>query len=61
MQVIPHIADEDQKRCVRLGASNADIVMVEIGGGTVGDIESSSERSASSAIELGTRACAVHA
>ena len=38
VQVIPHITDEI-KRCVRLGAGNADIVMVEIGG-TVGDIES---------------------
>ena len=38
VQVIPHITDEI-KRCIRLGAGDADIVMVEIGG-TVGDIES---------------------
>ncbi len=38
VQVIPHITDEI-KRCISLGAGDADIVMVEIGG-TVGDIES---------------------
>ena len=38
VQVIPHVTDEI-KRCIRKGAKNADIVMVEIGG-TVGDIES---------------------
>ncbi|MDX1655233.1 MAG: CTP synthase [Candidatus Competibacteraceae bacterium] len=38
VQVIPHITDEI-KRCIRLGAGDADICMVEIGG-TVGDIES---------------------
>jgi len=38
VQVIPHITDEI-KRCVHLGAGDADIAMVEIGG-TVGDIES---------------------
>ena len=38
VQVIPHITDEI-KRCIREGASNSDIAMVEIGG-TVGDIES---------------------
>ncbi|PIE82757.1 MAG: CTP synthetase [Candidatus Contendobacter odensis] len=38
VQVIPHITDEI-KRCIRLGAGEADIAMVEIGG-TVGDIES---------------------
>ncbi len=38
VQVIPHITDEIQ-RCIRLGAGDADIAMVEIGG-TVGDIES---------------------
>ena len=38
VQVIPHITDEI-KRCIREGASSADICMVEIGG-TVGDIES---------------------
>ncbi len=38
VQVIPHITDEIQ-RCIREGADDADIAMVEIGG-TVGDIES---------------------
>jgi CTP synthase len=38
VQVIPHITDEI-KRCVRAGADDADVCMVEIGG-TVGDIES---------------------
>jgi CTP synthase len=38
VQVIPHITDEI-KNCIRLGADDADIAMVEIGG-TVGDIES---------------------
>ncbi len=38
VQVIPHITDEI-KRCIRAGAGDADIAMVEIGG-TVGDIES---------------------
>jgi CTP synthase len=38
VQVIPHITDEI-KRCVREGAGDADIALVEIGG-TVGDIES---------------------
>lgn len=37
VQVIPHITDEI-KRCVRAGAGDADIAMVEVGG-TVGDIE----------------------
>ncbi len=37
VQVIPHITDEI-KRCIRKGAGDADVVMVEIGG-TVGDIE----------------------
>src|ERR1700749_5085343 len=38
VQVIPHITDEI-KRSIMLGAGDADICMVEIGG-TVGDIES---------------------
>ncbi|HTX24990.1 MAG TPA: CTP synthase [Steroidobacteraceae bacterium] len=38
VQVIPHITDEI-KRSVKLGAGDADVCMVEIGG-TVGDIES---------------------
>jgi CTP synthase len=38
VQVIPHITDEI-RRCIKLGAGDADVCMVEIGG-TVGDIES---------------------
>lgn len=38
VQVIPHITDEI-KHCIKQGAGDADIAMVEIGG-TVGDIES---------------------
>jgi CTP synthase len=38
VQVIPHVTDEI-KRCIREGAGDADVAMVEIGG-TVGDIES---------------------
>ena len=38
VQVIPHITDEII-RCIKKGAGNAEIAMVEIGG-TVGDIES---------------------
>ncbi len=38
IQVIPHITDEI-KRCINVGAANADVAMIEIGG-TVGDIES---------------------
>jgi len=38
VQVIPHITDEI-KRCIRDGAGDADVALVEIGG-TVGDIES---------------------
>jgi CTP synthase len=38
VQVIPHVTDEIQ-RCIRLGAGDADVCIVEIGG-TVGDIES---------------------
>ena len=38
VQVIPHITDEI-KECIKDGAGNVDIAMVEIGG-TVGDIES---------------------
>ena len=38
VQVIPHITDEI-KHCIRLGAGDADVCMVEIGG-TVGEIES---------------------
>ena len=38
VQVIPHITDQI-KKCVRQGAGDADVCLVEIGG-TVGDIES---------------------
>ena len=38
VQVIPHITDEI-KRCIKRGAGDADVAIVEIGG-TVGDIES---------------------
>jgi CTP synthase len=38
VQVIPHITDEI-KHCIRSGAGDSDVCMVEIGG-TVGDIES---------------------
>ncbi|WP_115707191.1 CTP synthase [Legionella sainthelensi] len=38
VQVIPHITNEI-KRCIKLGADDFDVAMVEIGG-TVGDIES---------------------
>jgi len=38
VQVIPHITNEI-KRCIKLGADDYDVAMVEIGG-TVGDIES---------------------
>ncbi len=38
VQVIPHITDEI-KRCIKQGAGDADVCLVEIGG-TVGDIES---------------------
>ena len=38
VQVIPHVTDEI-KHCIREGADDADVAMVEIGG-TVGDIES---------------------
>lgn len=38
VQVIPHITDEI-KRCIKEGANDYDVVLVEIGG-TVGDIES---------------------
>ena len=38
VQVIPHVTDEI-KRCIKEGAADADVALIEIGG-TVGDIES---------------------
>jgi len=57
VQVIPHITDEI-KRCIKTGASKADIAMVEIGG-TVGDIESQPflEAIRQMRIELGPEHC----
>ncbi len=54
VQVIPHITDEI-KNCIKAGAGDADIAMVEIGG-TVGDIESQPflEAIRQMRIELGT-------
>src|ERR1700682_322650 len=58
VQVIPHITDEI-KRCVKLGAGDADVCMVEIGG-TVGDIESLPflEAIRQMGVELGRSNCA---
>ena len=61
VQVIPHITDEI-KQCIRRGAGDADIAMVEIGG-TVGDIESLPflEAIRQMAIEVGREnACFIH-
>jgi CTP synthase len=61
VQVIPHITDEI-KRFIRLGAGDAEIAMVEIGG-TVGDIESLPflEAIRQMAIEVGREnACFIH-
>lgn len=57
VQVIPHITDEI-KRCIKQGAGDADIAMVEIGG-TVGDIESQPylEAIRQMRIELGPQHC----
>ncbi|MFM1885098.1 MAG: synthetase [Pseudomonadota bacterium] len=57
VQVIPHITDEI-KRSIKLGAGNADVCMVEIGG-TVGDIESLPflEAIRQLGVELGRNAC----
>jgi CTP synthase len=57
VQVIPHITDEI-KRSIMLGAGNADVCMVEIGG-TVGDIESLPflEAIRQLGVELGRNAC----
>ncbi len=57
VQVIPHITDEI-KRCIKLGAGDADVCMVEIGG-TVGDIESLPflEAIRQLGVELGRQRC----
>jgi CTP synthase len=57
VQVIPHITDEI-KHCIRMGAGDADVCMVEIGG-TVGDIESLPflEAIRQMGVELGTTTC----
>lgn len=57
VQVIPHITNEI-KRCIKQGADNYDIAMVEIGG-TVGDIESLPflEAIRQMRIELGAQRC----
>ena len=61
VQVIPHITDEI-KRSIKLGAGDADVCMVEIGG-TVGDIESLPflEAIRQMGVELGPRQLRVHA
>jgi CTP synthase len=58
VQVIPHITDEI-KRSIMLGAGDADVCMVEIGG-TVGDIESLPflEAIRQLGVELGRNNCA---
>ena len=58
VQVIPHITDEI-KRSIKLGAADADVCMVEIGG-TVGDIESLPflEAIRQLGVELGRNHCA---
>jgi CTP synthase len=61
VQVIPHITDEI-KSFVRMGAGDADVVLVEIGG-TVGDIESLPflEAARQMSIQLGRQnTCFVH-
>ena len=57
VQVIPHITDEIKRR-ILLGAGDADVCMVEIGG-TVGDIESLPflEAIRQMGVELGRNAC----
>jgi CTP synthase len=57
VQVIPHVTDEI-KRCIRLGAGEADVCIVEIGG-TVGDIESLPflEAIRQMAVDLGHQQC----
>lgn len=61
VQVIPHITDEIKRR-VQLGAGDADVAVVEIGG-TVGDIESQPflEAARQMRVELGaSRAMLMH-
>ena len=57
VQVIPHITDEI-RRCIKLGAGDADVCMVEVGG-TVGDIESLPflEGIRQMAVEIGRHNC----
>jgi CTP synthase len=57
VQVIPHVTDEI-RRCIRLGAGEADVCIVEIGG-TVGDIESLPflEAIRQMAVDLGHQQC----
>lgn len=57
VQVIPHITNEI-KRCIKLGADDFDVAMIEIGG-TVGDIESLPflEAIRQMRIELGSERC----
>ncbi len=57
VQVIPHITNEI-KRCIKQGADNYDVAMVEIGG-TVGDIESLPflEAIRQMRMELGSQRC----
>ena len=61
VQVIPHITDEI-KHFIRMGAGNADVALVEIGG-TVGDIESLPflEAARQMSIQLGKQnTCFIH-
>jgi CTP synthase len=61
VQVIPHITDEI-KACIRRGAGDADVAIVEVGG-TVGDIESLPflEAIRQIGLELGrTNVCYIH-
>jgi CTP synthase len=57
VQVIPHITNEI-KRCIKMGADDYDVAMVEVGG-TVGDIESLPflEAIRQMRVELGSERC----
>jgi CTP synthase len=61
IQVIPHITDEIKRRIV-LGAGDAEVALVEIGG-TVGDIESQPflEAVRQMRVELGSERALFHA